>query len=594
VQYTLDLPWGVKHEGVYYDRDNKVHVFKGAILPAALRNYRPEDFSYTRWVEDEKNGMVMQPEKGTTIFKPREHQLEAASKILQAYNAGWGGFLEADKTGLGKTLSVLSGITAIAKRAGFGVGKKAKVLIVCPKDVIPQWRQTLHNYPLSAAVLRPLIVNYEQLNKLLKAPANARVVKKTRTKNRQISSKGVAKDNWDFVVFDEAHKLKNFPKSGTSLAAVRVAQLHKPYKKGDSPFVVYSTATPGATPLNLAIMANILAPLLSKEPGARSVTPELWGPFLEKQGFAVTKGKVDYNWAQLPWPPKPDADMAAKARYQREVKKAKAVQRLDTHRIGKALLSKDAPFIMRAPKDIAGWPEQLPVPLPVEMSSGQKMAYQEAWTAFRDWLRLTPANGDPKGALVQQLRYRQKASLIKVPSVVDSVVDWVEAGNQVFISCQFLETVDSFREKLEAKKIRVCEISGRSTEDRTETRVAFQKGQYDVVISTVVAGISLHAGETLPDGTQATATPRISVIHDVRQNNLDTEQAMGRAHRDGQNSVTYFPYLERTIEERVIDSFVSKTGNMRSMTGASAEGADELENIFREAASRTTPPNRLS
>lgn len=591
MQFMLELPWGYKPDGVK-PIGNGLHLYKGALLPKHLRPYASKDFSYARWREDEANAIVQTPEKGSARFTPRPHQLEAAKKIYIAYQNGWRGFLESDSTGLGKTLSTLAGITAIAKNEGYGVKKKAKLLVVCPKSVIPQWRQTLHNYPVSTAFLRTMIINYQQLNKLLEAPASARVVKKAHTKNRQKAKNGTPTINWDYIIFDEAHYLKNYPSSAMSLSAANLAQLEKPYRKGVSPFVIFSTATPGATPLNMSIMAGIIAPLLDEK--ATNIKPSTWGNFLQKQGFAVTKGKTSWTWAQVPWFGKNSDNPTERRKYDIAVAKAKKLQRIDSQRIGRGLLKKDAPFIMRSPKDIADWPEQTPIPFPIELTVKQQPIYEEAWSRFRKFLNLSPTKRDPKTSLVENLRYRQKSSLLKVDSITDLVVDLVESGNQVYISCEFMETIDRYRELLEAKKILVGEISGRNVKEREEVRIAFQKGKLDVVLCTVVAGISLHAEETLPDGSKASSTPRITIIHDIRQNNLDTDQAMGRAHRDGKNSVTYFPYIEKTVEEKVIQSYTNKTANMKSMTGASLDSAENYEMIFREAAAKTTPPNRLS
>ena len=594
MHHALELPWGIQVPGVVYDKAQKVHFYKGPILPPDLRRFASPDFSYTRWVEDERNGMVIPPQKANVTFTPRAHQLDAAKKIYKSFNAGWPGFLLADKTGLGKTLSTLAGISAIAKNENFGTQNKAKLLVVCPKGVIPQWRHTLHSYPISTALLRVMVINYQQLNKLIIAPPANRLGKKAKTKNRQIASKGKPLIDWDYIVFDEAHYLKNYPQSGASLAATTIGKLNQTYSKGRSPFVVFSTATPGASPLNFAVMANFMARLISDKPEAKKVTPDSWGEFLLQQGFAVKPGKVNWSWAPTPFYGKNSDDARERARYEKALKESKATQRKDAQAIGRALKKPSAPFIMRSPKDLAGWPEQQLVPLPIELTYKQKPIYEEAWTTFRNWLRLTPAKSDPKGALVQMLRYRQKASLLKVEQVADQVKDWVDAGNQVYISCEFIDTVDRYKELLEKAGLRVAEISGRNSESREEERLKFQKGEADVVLCTVVAGISLHSSESLPDGTKATATPRVSIISDLRLNNLDSSQALGRAHRDGENSITYFPYLEDTIDERVIHNFVNKQANMDSMLGSKLEDAEELERLFREAAAKSTPTGRIS
>lgn len=591
----LDIPWGAsryfmqKYKGMLTARGGSLFIYKDDALPFDLRDFVTDDFTYARWLEDDyrvKNGeQPVSLVRSQTIFKPREHQVEGAKHIFKAWGTGHPGFLLADKTGVGKTLTTLTGITAIAKKAGFTPQKKAKLLVICPKGVIPVWRQTLHAYPASTSIMRVMVTNYQQLNKLLTKPASAEKAKRQKTKNRAIAREGVPTIDWDFIIFDEGHYLKNYPSSATSVSAVNVSKTNKPYSKGKSPFVVYSTATPGSSPLNFAVMANFLGRLITEKPNGKTVTPKTWGEFLLQEGFAVKKGKVSYTWATVPWFGKNSDDPKERAKYERAEKQAKAVQRKDAMRIGKALKKPGAPFLMRSPKDIAGWPEQQLIPLPIEMTVEQKPIYLEAWTRFRNWLKLTPARSDPKGALVETLRYRQKSSLLKVDSMIEQVEDFIEAGNQVYISVQFIETLEAYKSKLESKGIKCSEISGRNSQDRTSERLRFQKGLTQVVLSTVVEGISLHAGETLPDGSKASSAPRISVIHDVRQNPNDTIQACGRCHRDGENSLLYLPYLESTVEERVILSFVNKSANLQLMTGAKTESVQEMEDIFRDVAS---------
>lgn len=596
--YLLEIPWEssryflMRYRGKLRARGGSLFIYDDQTLPAELKEFTTDDFTYARWIEDDFRIAGRQspitPLKSNTIFKPRPHQMDAAKKIFKSYYGGWRGFLEADKTGLGKTLSTLTGVTAIAKKEGFTTSNRATLLVVCPKGVIPVWRQTLHNYPSSTALMRVLVINYQQLNKLLTKPKGVGKAKKQRTKNRMIAKDGVPTVNWNYIIFDEAHYLKNYPSSAVSMSAASIAQVNKRYVKGKTPFVIFSTATPGSSPLNFAMMAGFVGKLLSASANEKTVTPDNWGEYLISQGFSVKSTKSGYTWASVPWFGKDSKDPRERAQYQRRLKAAKAEQRKDALRIGKALKKPNAPFIMRSPTDIAGWPEQQFVPLPLELTLEQRPIYEEAWTRFRNWLRLTPAHSDPKGALVETLRYRQKSSLLKVDSMVDQVADFVDAGYQVYISVQFIETLDAYKEKLKARKIECSEVSGRTTKERELERIRFQKGDTKVVLSTVVEGVSFHAKETLPDGSPATSAARISIIHDIRQNPLDTLQACGRCHRDGQNSLIYMPYFEETVDERVITSFVNKEANLKAMTGSEQSKVEELEDLFRAAAEAST------
>lgn len=584
----VSLPWGMKYPGVRYDKQRKVNVFEGSKLPLGLEDFGAEDFSYERWIEDDLNGFVRPPKKGANKFTPRPHQVEAGKAIFKAYAAGYQGFLEADKTGLGKTLACLAGLAYImAKDPRFKDGKRTpKILIVCPKRVIPVWRNTLRAYPIVGTRARLMVTNYQSLQKLVEPPKEAATAKRQKTKNRLVASKGKPRIDWDFVIFDESHYLKNYPSSTISLLATNVAQMETPYKRGKTPFVISATATPGATPLNFACMAPWLGRLLDPQSeAAKKLTPKGWGKFLQSIGFSVKEGKVGWNWAVLPYFGKDSENPKERIAYEKKYREAKAAQRKDAARIGQALTSPGAPFIMRSPSDIAGWPEQQIVPLPVELDGEGRATYREAWDRFREFLRLPPKRQDPKARMVENLRYRQKSSLLKVPAITEQVIDWVDQGYQVYISCEFSETVQKYAEGFRKAKIPYVETTG-ATEDVEVPRLQFQKGEAKVVISTLLEGVSFHSNEELPDGTRATKAPRITVMSDLRQNNLSNEQAFGRCHRSGENSVLYIPYFADTVDEKIISSFANKTANMRKMTGSSDEDAEILERIFEEVASQ--------
>ncbi len=584
--YVLDIPWGFyKPTNVKYLSNKKIYVYSGETLPESLKQFRAPLFSRGRWIEDDLNKKVSLIPKPETQFHPKPHQTEAGKKIAASYAKGWSGFLLADKTGVGKTLSALTGIGMIAKLDGKGSANRGNLLVVCPKSAIPQWRQTIRNFQAVHPLLRVVITNYQQLSKFLELPKPDPKAKKTTRrvkKGRQIAREGRPNIHFDYIVFDESHHLKNYPSSNASLMAETISGSNKVYRKGSSPFVIYSTATPGSSPLNFAMMSGFVSKLLN--PQLQSyITPKLWGAFLEKEKFFVTKGKNGYIWASPPWGKK-NPTAQEKASYEAALREVKAKQRKDAQRIGKALTRAGAPFIMRSPKDIAGWPEQQIIPLPIELDVKQRQIYNEAWTRFKRWLKLTPAKSDPKGALVEMLRYRQKTSLLKIDTLAEIIEDWVEQDKQVYVSFEFLETVQLLKEALEKKGIPVSEVSGRTSETREQERLRFQKGISKVVIATVVSAISFHSGETLPDGSKATPAERITILGDIRQNPLDSIQALGRAHRDGQNSIVYVPFIEDSVDKKIVDSFVNKVINTEVMTGKNVAEAEELEAIFRSDA----------
>ena len=545
-----------------WDPKAKGFVYIGDFLPDILKPYQSEDFSWSRWQEDELNGSVS-PTTVLEQFKPRPHQLEAAKKIATAAKGGWRGFLQGDATGLGKTFANILGAYGTLKLKGFDESKKGKVLIVSPKSVIPHWQNTLSASPLPN-IARIVVINYEQLSKLLVAPASAAKAKKTRTKNRRVATEGKPLIDWDIIIADESHRLKNIYTAQQSKAFANVAKYGQ---KQNAPFVIWASATPAQNPLE----AGYLAPVIGQAAKAH-LTYASFGKHLESKGYAVKEGKAgSWSWAEVHF----RADAAKKAQAEKD-------KRADIQRLRKVLFDSGFPSIRRHPSDIAGWPEIQPIPVPVALDSKGRSLYEEAWTAFRSFLRMKMRGKDPKGGLAQQLRFRQKSSLVRINGTVDYIKDLLESGHQVAVSVEFMESLDAIRAGL--GKIPCAEISGRNPDERESERLRFQKGEAKVVFFTPTEGISLHTGESLSDGLKATASPRATVIHDVRYSAIANTQIMGRCHRDGQFANAFFMYARNTVEEKILKVMLDRMRNMKTIAGDSEGKISELDDLLESLA----------
>lgn len=590
-KHILELPWELTHH--YKNKynltktKNNYYQYTGTTLPHELTPFTPQKHSLAEWTQNETNNT---PHKPTPTNKnphtPRPDQEQTIKKIIHHYNNNTPGFLLASATGTGKTLIITTTLTrVINNNPTYTTQNPAKTLIVCPKNVIPVWQQTIQNTQNMTNKQKILIINYEQLLKLITPPKTKKQPKKRTTQNKQKAKNGTTTINWNYIIFDEAHYLKNYPKSQASLAATTIAQLNKKYQKNKTPFIIHSTATPGATPLNLTLMSNILAPLITNSPQTH-ITPQQWPQFLQQQKFHITKTKTGYQWATTPWYGKNSTNPKEQQKYQQNKQKTKQQQKQDAQRIGKALTQPNAPFQQTKPQQIHNWPEQQLIPLPLTLTGTQKQQYDETWTTFRNWLNLPNHHKNPQDALTQMLRYRQKASLLKTQNITQNILHLLQTNNQIYINLEFLETLDTIKQQLQTKNIPVSEYSGRNTTTREQERQQFQTGQTQIILATSVAGYSLHANETLPNNQQATPNPRITIIADIRQNNLDTTQALGRCHRNGQNSITYIPYLQNTIEQQIVNTFIQKTTNMKNILGENPNNTQNLEQIFTQAAQK--------
>jgi SNF2 family DNA or RNA helicase len=530
--WLLEVPYELRQHAQYvgarWDPALKRWYYKGSNLPNGLNQYSSQHFSWERWLEDDLNTSdSTEPAPSGVTLRP--HQQEAADAIAKAYRAKTPGFLLADDVGLGKTYATLSGINQC--------GEGLKVLILCPLSVVAHWRRSIAT--MGANKNRWCVLNYDRVKSLMVAPGAPDDRKqRTRTKNKAHATKGAPLVEWDVVVLDESHKLKN-PVSQRTSATRRVSSA------GTGAFCVYLSATAGQNPLELSYLAQLLA----KATGSRISDLNDFDGWCKDQGFQVKKG----GYGQWSWD-RNDRDL--------EVMRS-------------LLFESDKAFAMRRrPQDISGWPELQRVMFPQELDPQEYAAYLKAWEEFREALALDPRGKDSPSALVAALRLRQKASLLRCKQTALLAIDLVEQGLQVAISTQFLETGSLITAELEKARVKVSNINGGlNATIREEQRIEFQQGKRPVVVFTVTEGISLHAGES---AVAASDNKRVLLLHDMRWSALDVAQIEGRCHRDGENAAAWYLYAPETVEEKVASAVLHRLEDMGSMLGDDTTGLEAM------------------
>lgn len=551
--WVLNVPYadrGVANaNGAVWDAVLRQSVYRGSVLPAGLEPYRSELFSWERWVENSRNEVKDNRIVGDGSFTPRPHQVEAARLIGEAERKRARGFLLADDVGVGKTVSAWKAVKTIQKNRG----GEQNVLVVCPLAVVPHWRRTIKS--VGAENLNVVVINYDRIKKLLTVPETAKKAKRTRTKNKRISSQGTSVVDWDVIIFDESHKLKN--QSQRTAAAARIAQYHKALAaKPRPPFLLWMSATAGQNPVELSYLAPLLAQVTRSPSGALKD----FGPWLLGQKFNVVE---DPRWKKWSW-----TDDAG-------------LRQEDIERMRRLLFERKTPVALRRlPSDISGWPELVRVLMPVELEVEERKLYSSAWTEFRDTMRLVRRGKDPKGGLAAQIRFRQKASLIRVEGTVNHIVDLLDNGLQVAVSCQFLESLDTIRVGLERKKILVSVMDGRNPQGRETERLRFQRGETEVVLFTPAEGFSLHQSELLADGEYGSDAARAMVVHDPRYSGIEALQIEGRTHRDGKSATVYYMFSEDTVEEDIVKTLLGRLSSTKALVGDETNMVEELLSIL--------------
>ncbi len=518
--------------GARWDASHGVFLYEGNALPAALRSFRAQPYSWEHHVERELTAATAAtPSEPKGAITLRAHQNEAVRAIAGARAAELPGYLLADDVGLGKTISAWAAI--LEMRA------VSSVLIVCPLAVIAHWRRTIEAMGDGGKDI--ILLNYDRLGKLFEVTEAQR--KKIRTK-KGLARAGTAPD-FDVIVFDESHRCKNPTAARSKLAAKLVA---------NAGFCVWLSATAGQNPLEL----SYLAPLLAHVTGARAKDLKDFEQWCIDQDLGVTRG----GYGKWEW------------RGER-----KDCEKIRTLLFESARAGKPPAGIRRRPEDLVGWPAINRILEPIELTADARVLYEEAWTAFRREMELAPRGKDPKGALAATLRLRQKGSLIRVAGTVELAKDLLDNGHRVAISVAFIESLHAIMEKLEGGigGVACAQIhGGLSATTREAERLRFQNGELKVVLFTVEEGISLHQGEMIKDGD----APRSEVIHDLRWSAIQMAQIEGRCHRDGRYAPVYWTYADGTIEENIARVVAGRLQAMKDMIGDDLETLRAIESLL--------------
>ena len=120
------------------------------------------------------------------------HQLDTAKQVVEKMN---GKAILADEVGLGKTIEA-----GLILKEYMIRGLVKKVLILVPASLVLQWAQELNEKFYIPAIPQKKSYEWEQYDVVISSIDTAK-----RSPHRDI----IFKQNYDFVIIDEAHKLKN-------------------------------------------------------------------------------------------------------------------------------------------------------------------------------------------------------------------------------------------------------------------------------------------------------------------------------------------------------------------------------------------------
>jgi hypothetical protein len=515
--WVLAVPFRAPAPGAVWHAGLQAHIWTGRELPPELAPYDPPPYTFERFLEDGVNEKP-RPLPMARPMTPREQQCDGADVVAAHAASGGRVFLLGDDPGVGKTGTAILAVKAIAEQRDVRT-----VLVVADRPAaitVPHWTRSIAGF--GDGGIRWCVTTWDRLAK-------------------------VSKLRFDVVVADEAHMVRHTTtQRWKHWKAVSGAGRVK-----DAPFVLATTATPAHTPLELPYLAPQFA-VHHREP-LRS-----WADLpsrLAAHGFHVERGRFGWQWTE-------DADE----------------RRTDLTRLQSWLADADPPATLHRP---APWGPVSVTGTPVALTPAERAAYESEWSEFRVEMQLARRSRQSGRGRAALLRFRQKAGLIRVQATVDWVKAQVEAERQVAVSVEFVETAaDPIRDALLDSGIPVAGIFGRDRFDVEAERLRFQRGEAMVCVFTVTASISLHAGETLPDGRAASGTPRVGLFHQPRFSGIQARQVTGRTHRDGRTSPWRIAFAEDTVEEQVARVMVERLAVSGSTAGADTSSLREIADLL--------------
>lgn len=528
-------------------------TFVGRTLPTKLEQYAAPQYSWEEYQMGDLAG-VGQGSTATSLdvgeFVLRPDQIEDRDAVIAAYKAGAPEFLIGSDTGVGKTVTAIAALKALPVR---------NIVVIAPLSVIASWR--MHLKLMGDGGKRWALINYDSAKNLLWKPP-AKISKSTgkavnakrSTLNKSHAREGAPRVAWDVVVTDESHYVSNVV-AQRSTAIERVVGNPATARPA---FVVRMSATAGANPAQLAYLHRGLA-YVSGEPVRRAITPSEYVDWCVERGMQVSVDRYD----KLAWEPN-DRDLKV----------------MNGLLFGTRSLQWG---LRRVPED---WPEQQRILVPIEFDAEERAAYELAWDEFQEALSslgLRRGSAHRGGADVSpgerarlaraaQIRYRQKAGLIRAEQSVEYIKTLLDSGVQVAVNCEYRGTVSAIEQRLHAAKIEPALFLG-GDPHREDQRIAFQRGENRVIIFTPPEAFSLHAGERAVGGN---SVPRALFVAEPRWSPRSGLQIEGRTQRNGEASLAYYPFGVDTIEQNVIKRQIEGMRNIKTINGDDTGAIEQL------------------
>jgi len=437
---------------------------------------------------------------------PLPHQKEAIQKLVENKK-----FILADDMGLGKTTSTI--IAALES------GVK-KVLIICPATLKINWKREIENYTDKSVFISEgknfstehdfVIINYDIIK-------NFHEIKKK-------DKSEIVRANFDLVIIDEAHYIKNVTAQRTKLINDFVKNIDRLWLLSGTPMT--------SRPIDYFNLLSLVD----------SPTAKNWMAYAIRycQGYQFNVGG-------------------------RKVWNVVGASNLEE------LRDRTAPTILRRLKeDVLDLPEKIITPIYLRLKSKE---YEEVMGEYYDWYDKNPE--ESKSLTIQFTKLTKIRQIIaneKIEQTIELAENIIEQGKKVIVFCNFTESLEKITQHF--GKIAV-KLNGTMSKIEKQNSVdQFQENEkIKVFVGNIKAagvGITLTAAEAV-------------IMNDLSFLPSDHSQAEDRSYRYGQknNVLVYYPIFENTIEGVIYDILNNKKQVIATVMGDNQNSANAAEEILQ-------------
>ena len=437
---------------------------------------------------------------------PLSHQKEAIQKLVENKK-----FILADDMGLGKTTSTI--IAALESGA-------KKVLIICPATLKINWKREIENYSDKSVYIAEgknfstehdfVIINYD-------------IIKNFHDTKKKAESQ-ILGANFDLVVVDEAHYIKN-------ATAQRTKLINDIVKKVDRLWLL--TGTPMTSrPIDYFNLLSLIDSPVAKNWMAYAIR------YCQGYQFNVGGRKV--------W----------------NVMGASNLEELRDRTLGLTL--------RRLKEDVLDLPDKIITPVYLRLKS---KLYEEVMGDYYNWYEGNPE--ESKSLTVQFTKLTKVRQIIadeKIAQTIELAENIIEQGKKVIIFCNFTDSLNKIVEHFGKAAVKVD--GSMSKPERQHSVDSFQESdKVKVFVGNIKAagvGLTLTAAEAV-------------IMNDLSFLPSDHAQAEDRAYRYGQknNVLVYYPIFENTIEGIIYDILNNKKQVIATVMGDNQNTTDAAEEILK-------------